>query len=362
MKVAILGDLFVTNEVLEKTFTDVFKDTGLSFEYVYQTDTWPATPVMETEEVREFVGDENEVLKIIDDVEVLLTHTAPITRKVIEAARKLRVVGAARGGPVNINWKACTERGIPVLYAPGRNSGAVAEFTVGLMLAQSRNITRSHMSLMTQKRWRGDLYTYDVIGSELNCSVVGLIGLGAIGRKVARLAQGFGARVLVYDPYIPAETIRQMGCEPVDLDTLLKESDLVSLHARLTKETKGLMDEREIGLMKKTAYLINTARGELIQHQALYQGLKEKRIAGAALDIFEAEPPPEDSPLYQLDNVTATTHLAGASIQASEIGARVLCEGLYDFIVKGETPRYCVNPDFIEYYKIREDYDSTQPI
>jgi D-3-phosphoglycerate dehydrogenase len=346
MKIAVLGDLFVTNEVLRTAFENAFKDSGLSFEYVTQTDTWPITPVMKTDEVSEFVGDENEILKIIGDVDIVLTHTAPLTKKVISAAGKLKIVGAARGGPVNINWNACTERGIPVLYAPGRNSGAVAEFTVGMMLAQSRNITRSHVSMMTEKRWRGDLYTHEVVGSELNSSVVGLIGSGAIGSKVVRLVQAFGAKVLVYDPYIPEEKIRAMDCEPVDLDALLRRSDFISLHARLTKETKGMLGERELGLMKKTAYIINTARGELIQHDSLYKALKDKKIGGAALDIFEAEPPPSDSPLYLLDNVTATSHLAGASIQAAEIGARVLCEGIYNFIVKKETPKYCVNPDY----------------
>jgi D-3-phosphoglycerate dehydrogenase len=268
---------------------------------------------------------------------------------VIDSAKQLKIVGAARGGPVNINWKSCTERGIPVLYAPGRNSGAVAEFTVGMMLAQSRNITRCHMSMMNEKRWRGDLYTHDIVGNELGSSVVGLVGGGAVASKVARIVQGFGAEVWIYDPYIPEEKISAMGCKAVDLETLLKGSDYVSLHARLTKETAGMMDAQKIGMMKKTAYLINTARGELVQHDALYAALKDKRIAGAALDICEAEPLPEDSPVYTLDNVTVTSHLAGASIQAAEIGARVLAEGIYDYIVKKETPRYCVNPDYVQF-------------
>lgn len=346
MKVSVLGDLFVTNEVLQEAFEKAFADTGLLFEYNYLTDTWPVTPVMKTDEVSEFVGDEDAVCEVVGETEIILTHTAPITSKVIKAAPKLKIVGAARGGPVNINWAACTERGIPVLYAPGRNSGAVAEFTVGLMLAQSRSITRSHMSIMTQKRWRGDLYAYDMVGKELGSSVVGLLGSGAIGGKVARLVQAFGAKVLVYDPYLPIEKIQKLGAEPVDLDTLLSQSDFISLHARLTKETQGMIGARELGLMKRTAYLINTARGELIQHDALYTALKERRVAGAALDIFEAEPPPNDSPLYTLDNVTATSHLAGASIQASLIGARVLCDGIYDYIVNKNAPRFCVNPDY----------------
>jgi D-3-phosphoglycerate dehydrogenase len=346
MKVSILGDLFVTNEVLQEAFEKAFAGTGLQFEYNYLTDTWPVTPVMKHTEVSEFVGDPDAICEIIADTEIILTHTAPITSQVIQAAPKLKIVGAARGGPVNINWAACTERGIPVLYAPGRNSGAVAEFTVGMMLAQSRSIIRSHMSMMTEKRWRGDLITYDMVGKELGSSVVGLVGSGAIGGKVARLVQAFGAKVLVCDPYLPVEKIQEMGAQPVDLDTLLSQSDFISLHARLTKETRGMIGARELGLMKPTAYLINTARGELIQHDALYPALKERRIAGAALDIFEAEPPPDDSPLYSLENVTATSHLAGASIQASLIGARVLCDGIYDYIINKNTPRFCVNPDY----------------
>ncbi len=351
MKVAVLGDLFVTNEVLQRALEKVFEGSGIQFEYTYLTDTWPVTPVMKTEEISEFVGDEEETARAMQDAEVAVTHTAPISRKVLDRASKLKVIATARGGPVNINWNACTERGIPVIYAPGRNSGAVAEFTIGMMLAQSRSITRAHMSMMNEKRWRGDLYQYSMVGNELGSSTVGLVGLGAIGSKVARLVQAFGAKVLVYDPYVKVEDIEKLGCKAVDLDTLLKESDFVSLHARYTKETKGMIGEREISLMKPTAYLINTARGELVQHDALYKALKERRIAGAALDIFEAEPPPSDSPLYELENVTATSHLAGASIQAAEIGATIMAQGLYEFLVNHKTPKFCVNPDYEKYLK-----------
>lgn len=351
MRVAVLNDLFLTREVLQKTFEKVFEGTGLTFEFTYLEDTWPVTPVQKTDEVSEFVGDEEATARAVEDAEIILTHTAPITRKVLAAAKNLKVLGVARGGPVNINWNACTELGIPVLYAPGRNSGAVAEFTIGAMLAVSRNIVRSHMSMMTEKRWRGDLYVYDMVGKELSASTVGLVGSGAIGGKVARLVLAFGGKVLIYDPYIKPEDIEKMGATPADLDTVLRESDFISLHARYTKETKGMIGAREISLMKKTAYLINTARGELVDHDALYAALKERRIAGAALDIFEAEPPPDDSPLYSLDNVVATSHLAGASTQAAEIGARLLSEGIYEYIINKRTPKFCINPDYEKHLK-----------
>jgi len=349
MKVAILGDLFVTNEVLQAAFEGAFRKTERTFEYVYLTDTWPVTPVMKTEEISEFVGDEEEVCGVVGEAEVILTHTAPITKRVIEKASSLKIIGAARGWPVNINWNACSSHGVPVLYAPGRNSTAVAEFTVGLMLSQSRNITRSHVSLMVERRWRGDLYTYDVVGKELGSSTIGLIGAGAIGSKVARILHAFDSRILVYDPRLDGEQIKAMGAEPADLETLLKTADFISLHARLTKETEGMIGKREISLMKRNAYIVNTARSELINYDELYAALKEKRIAGAALDVFEAEPPPEGSPVYKLDNVTATSHLAGSSIQAAEIGAKVLCEGVHDFLVNGIPPRFCVNPEYADH-------------
>ena len=320
----------------------------MAFEYNYLEDTWPVTPVMKTDEVSEFVGDEDLTAQAVKDAEIILTHTAPITRKVLAAAPKLKVLGVARGGPVNINWNACTERGIPVLYAPGRNSGAVAEFTVGAMLAASRNIVRSHMSMMNQKQWRGDLYVNSAVGKELSASVVGMVGLGAIGSKVARLVMAFGSRVLVFDPYVKPEVITDLGATPATLDEVLSQSDFISLHARYTKETKGMIGAREIGMMKKNAYLINTARGELVDHEALYAALTAGNLAGAALDIFEAEPPADDSKLYTLDNVVATSHLAGASIQAAEIGARVLSEGIYDFVVRKTTPKFCINPDYVK--------------
>ncbi len=345
MRVSILGDLFVTNEVLQRAFEDCFADSGLEFQYNYLTDTWPVTPVMKTDEISEFVGDDNELCELIVDTEIILTHTAPISKKVISAAKNLKIVGAARGGPTNINWNACTSRGIPVLYAPGRNSGAVAEFAIGLMLAQSRSITRSHMSLMLEKKWRGDLYVYDAVGNELGSSVVGLVGLGAIGGKVAKLLKAFGAKVLVYDPYLKNNPSMSSGYELVELETLLRNSDFISLHARLTAETEGIIGADEISRMKPGVYIINTARGELIDHGALYEALKDRRIAGAALDIFESEPPPEDSPLFTLENVTATTHLGGASIQAAEIGAKVLCNGIHEYMILKKPAQYCVNPE-----------------
>ena len=351
MKVLVHGDLFITNEVLQAALEEVFQGTGISFTYECLTCDWPVEPITEVEDVRECVGSPDEICARVADVDLIVTHSAPITRRVIEAAPRLRAVGAARGGPVNISVQACTERGIPVFYAPGRNSGAVAEFTMGMILAATRNIVRSHVSLMRDRQWRGDLYVLSEVGTELSEATVGVVGFGAIGSKVARLCQCFGARVLVYDPYVPAERIREAGHEPVSLEDLLRRSDLVTLHVRLTPESRRMIGAREIGWMKPTAYLINTARGGLVDHGALYQALKERRIAGAALDVFEAEPPPDDSPLFSLENVVATSHLAGASRQAAAIGARVMAEELRRYLTGEAKPRFCMNPEVLDRYR-----------
>jgi D-3-phosphoglycerate dehydrogenase len=348
MNVALLGDHIITNDVLKAALEGAFEDSGSQFEYEYYTGGWPLEPIQNNDEIREFIGDDNEIVPQVTKAEIILTQSCPVSRKVIDAARHLKVVGAARGGPVNVNARALTERGIPLLYSPGSHAGAVAEFTLGLILAHVRNIARAHMSMAGEKRWRGDLYVYEEAGPELSYSVVGIVGFGGIGSKVAALCHCFGARTLVFDPYVPADRIQEAGHEPVPLDTLLRESDIVTLHARLNDQTRGMIGKRELGLMKPTAILVNTARGGLVQEEELCRALEQGRIAGAALDVFATEPPPPDSPLYRLDNVTLTSHLGGASVQAAEVGARLVAREVYKFLSGMEKPRYCVNPEVLD--------------
>jgi D-3-phosphoglycerate dehydrogenase len=249
---------------------------------------------------------------------------------------------------VNVNSQALTERGIPLLYSPGSHAGAVAEFTLGLILTHIRNIARAHTSMAVEKRWRGDLYVYEEAGPEISYSVVGIVGFGGIGSKVAALCRCFGARTLVFDPYVLTDRIQEAGHEPVSLDALLCESDIVTLHARLNDNTQGMIGERELGLMKPAAILVNTARGGLVQEAQLCRALEQRRIAGAALDVFETEPLPPASPLYRLDNVTLACHLGGASVQAAEVGAQLVAGEVYKFVSGTEKPKYCVNPVVLE--------------
>ncbi|QSX09231.1 2-hydroxyacid dehydrogenase [Alkalibacter rhizosphaerae] len=347
MKILLSGDKFITVDIMRDAVAEVFGEEANSFEYVTHTGNWPIDPICKNDEVSEFCGTDSDLISLVEDVDVIMTHTGCVTKKLIEAAKNLKVLGVGRGGPVNINVKACTEREIPVVNAPGRNSGAVTEFTIGLMLSLTRNITFCHDSFFNNKQWRGDMYAYEYIGNELGESTVGLVGFGAIGMKVTKILNAFGSRVLVYDPYIKEEDQKKHDCTFVDLETLMKSSDVVSLHARYSKETEKMIDEKLLALMKPSAVLINTARGELVDHDALYDALASKKIKGAALDVFEGEPPADNSKLFDLDNVIACTHLGGASIQAAEIGATKAIQGVYD-ILHGNKPEFCVNPEVLK--------------
>ncbi len=242
---------------------------------------------------------------------VLVVQFTPVSRAFLKAATNLKVIGVLRGGTENVDVDAATRRGITVLNTPGRNARAVAECTMGMILGEIRNIARSHACLKSGK-WRRTFPNSDAI-PELYDKTVGLIGCGAVGRLVAGYLHAFGSRVLAYDPLLiddPAPAV------PVDLETLLRESDVVSIHARLTDETHHLVGEKELALMKPNAVLVNTARSGLIDEEALVRALSERRILGAALDVFDTEPLPPDHPLLKLDNVTLTPHLAGSTIDA----------------------------------------------
>jgi D-3-phosphoglycerate dehydrogenase len=347
MKTLLLGDRFITNDILRAALERRFEGSGIVFEYSSHQLQWPVAPMESNDEVSEFSGSDEEIIPFLKDVEIVLTHTGCFTRKAIDSAPSLKAIALGRGGPVNVNAGACSERKIPVIYAPGRNSNAVAEFTAGMIMAQSRSIPQSHHCLRHERRWRGDLYASEMAGTELSDSVVGLVGFGAIGRKVAKIMRhGFGSRVVVSDPYITDDV--RAECPDytfTDLDSLLSVSDFVSLHAKATKETAGMIGRREIGLMKRSAILVNTARPQLVDYAALYSALRDGRLRGAALDVFENEPPLESSMLYSLENVTATSHLGGASLQAAEIGASRAADGLYTFIAEGKMPEFVFNKD-----------------
>jgi D-3-phosphoglycerate dehydrogenase len=232
-----------------------------------------------------------------------------------------------------------TRKGILVVNTPGRNANSVADFTIGMMLAEARNIARGHL-LMKNGKWvrqyPNSFYIPDMYGK-----TVGLIGFGEIGRAVARRLAGFDVRILVYDPFVKQMPEDIAACS---LPELMRESDFVSVHVRSTKETEHLVNAQMIALMKPTAYLVNTARPAVIDENALYEALRDKRIAGAAIDVFNVEPPGRDYPLIRLENITVTPHMAGGSRDAFYGSPGKLATDLAA-LLSGVLPPHTVNPE-----------------
>lgn len=271
----------------------------------------------------------DEFIEAIKDVDILVVHITPVNRKVIEAAKKLKLVAVMRGGYENINVKLLKEKNIPVVNAPWRSSFAVADFTVGMMLAETRDIAKGHYYLKEGK-WEKD-YPNSSNVRDMRNRIIGIIGFGYIGQRVAQNLSGFGSKLLIHDPFIKNEVIESLGYKPVSLEKLLKESDIVSIHLRLSDKTKNFIGRKELAMLKPTATIINTARAGLIDQEALIEVLKEHKIMGAAIDVYNAEPLPEDSPYMELDNITITPHIAGVSTDTLQNSIEIILSDLHRY-------------------------------
>lgn len=317
MKIVGIGDLFIPASYIEKGFAPL-REKG----HVVKVMDWPLKSFDELQNYNLLVETQGCqalqppqcVFELCADADVIVTQFCTVTRELVDACPKLKAIGVLRGGIENICSEYAREKGIEVFNAPGRNAEAVSDFTVGMIICEARNIARGHHGILTG-RWIRD-YSNSGMIPDLPGRTVGLIGCGAIGMKVAKKLSGFDMTLLGYDPFASAERCKEAGIEPVALDELMARADFVSLHARLTAENRHLIDARRLALMKPTAYLINTSRAGLIDEAALVEALRAKKIAGAALDVYEHEPPQPDDPLLALDNVTLTPHMAGGSNDA----------------------------------------------
>lgn len=307
---------------------------------------WPDTPFGDVDGVREAIGDPGELADAVRGCTALLTHLAPVTRAVLQAgADTLQVVGSVRGGPVNIDLEAAITVGVPVTHLPGRNLSAVAEFTIGSMIAVTRGIAGSSATL-ARGEWDASAFRFDRVGPELGTCTVGVVGLGAVGARVAQLLHAFGSTVLAHDPWVDAATAARAHAELVDLDTLLARSDVVTLHSRVTPETTGMIGGPQLARMRAGGYLVNTARGELVDHAALRDALDSGHLAGAALDVFDPEPPDPSDPLRR-PPVVATPHLAGASRDVALTSADRVARAVAD-VLAGRPVEHCANPAVLD--------------
>lgn len=287
---------------------------------------------------------EDELLSIIPDYEAIVVRSATqVTRDVIEHGYNLKVIARAGAGLDNIDVAAAKEHGIDVVNSPDANTLAVAEHTLGLLLALARRLPRADVSLKA-----GEWAKKQLLGSGLAGKTLGIVGFGRIGRQVALRAEAFGMRVLVNQRRATPELSLDAQVEPVDLDKLLERSDFVSVHVPLNDQTRGLIGAEQLALMKPTAYLINTARGGVVDEDALLEALNDDRIGGAALDVFNQEPP-VDSALVQHERVIATPHIAASTEDAQRTAAttvaEVILERLGDVEPEGILPLHVVPLD-----------------
>ena len=311
MKTFGIGDLFIPAACIR----DGFRKNGMECRSI----DWETGSFEKLQEINLLIEQNganaydvpDELIAQVADAEILVTQFCPVNRKMIERCPNLKIVGVLRGGYENIDLQFARERGVKVFNTPGRNADAVADFTVGAIICEARNIARGHHGIKSGQ-W---IRKYPNSGHipDLPGRTVGLIGFGEIGRKTAQRLRGFDMEMLVYDPFRKEfpDYVQASG-----LDELFQRSDFVSLHARLTAENRHLVNASRLGLMKPSAYLINTSRAGLVDETALGEALKAGRIAGAFLDVFENEPPGLDHPLVQLEGVTLTPHMAGGSNDA----------------------------------------------
>jgi D-3-phosphoglycerate dehydrogenase len=343
LRVLVAGDSYMPAAVFAAALA-VLGD-AVSVTELQINGTEAARPRTDSERaLREYVGDPADLATAVAGHDALLVHGAPVSAEVLDAA-PLRLVCCARGGPVNVDVAAASRRGIPVTNAPGRNAQAVAELTIAFALMLIRGMSASARYLVDGGQLAESTYQgSEFIGAEAAGLTLGLVGVGNVGREVAARGRALGFTMLGYDPAPPA-TIPP-GVTMVTLDDLLRQSELISLHARATPDNQHLLDAAAFARMPRGAFFINTARESLVDEDALAGALASGTLAGAALDVVERRPAGDRHPLLDLPNVIITPHIGGATHQTLRRGAEMAASAVAR-LLSGQVPGHLVNPEVL---------------
>ena len=295
-------------------------------------------------ETRRLYSPEELVVRLNEDgIAVLVVEADYLFDEVFRESPQLKFVGVCRSSLDHVDVRAATEHGVVVVNTPGRNAQAVAELAIGLMIALARGVPQLD-GYVKGGRWTNPVEPYLCIrGAELSGKTLGIVGLGAVGRKVAALGRAFGMEVLAYDPYAGVPGTRKAGASLAELESLLERSDFVSLHAPGNSETEGLLDRERLSKLKKGAYVVNTAAHPIVDEEALADGLRSGQIAGAALDVHRTHPIHPNSPVMSLENVILTPHIGGATDGTVHRHSWAIVEELRRFLA-GRRPRHIANP------------------
>ena len=344
MKCVAIGDVFITPEMM-KIALDKYPELVTDVQYFFfgeNTKKEMRNTVKKIEHYeRETIPVPEGFEQALADAEMVIVHLCPVTRKLIESAPKLKYILCNRGGVENVDVDAATERGIMLLHNPAHNANAVAEFTVGLMFVEMRNIVRANRALK-EGVWREKFPNSEKI-IELRNLTVGIVGFGNVGELLCEKLSSFGCNMLVYDLREPSRDNPRINYDKVkftDFDDLVKNSDIITLHARASKVIFGA---EEFKKMKESAYFINTSRSCMVDYKALYAALESEQIRGAAIDVFDTEPLGADYPFLKLDNVTLTNHRAGDTLNSYSDSPLMMMAELAAFLQKSKSPRYWYN-------------------
>lgn len=324
MRILVAGDSFCPSSAFRAAFAGLAERHEVRFIDVVDDPAWaPSSP--SERKLKEAMGTPAQLIDALDGAAALMVQGAGVTDAVLAASHNLRLIGCARGGPVNVDLAAASALGIPVVTSPGKNADAVAELTMAFMIMLARRLPEVLRHVEGGGEFGHDNYEgAHWFGHDLAGHVLGLIGFGQIGRRVASRAQAFGMSVIVFDPFVAPSAIEAAGCRAVDLPTLLASADVLSVHARASAENRGLIGPAEIAAMKPGAYLVNTARDILVDEAALIEGLRSNHLAGVALDVVSPSPTSGRHPLLEFPNVIIATHVGGATYETLHHGAEML--------------------------------------
>lgn len=326
----------ISDEVLKKL------ETKLDITY----ESWRETGII--------YFDVKEMIQKLKDYDIFITVADDLKKAELFESTNLKLIGSCRGDPFNINLEAATNKNIPIIYTPLRNVVAVAELTIGLIIALARNLTQldkflhsNDFEVIDFEDW---IKCYNrFMGSELLEKTIGIIGFGQIGQRVAERLKPFGVNLLVYDPFVPDEIIENYGLK-TDVNTLMKESDFITIHAAATDDNDHLISKERINMMKQSAFLINMAKGSLVDYDYLFHALKNRLIAGAALDVFPLEPIDEDNEFLELENVIVLPHIGGNTTEVIQRQSEMLLNDIEIWLNKG-IPSHVLNPEVYKPFK-----------
>ncbi len=346
MKCLAVGDIFVTTEMMRSAL-EKYEELFTECKYLFFGKK-NRKAMRDTVKLIELGGrDECTLpkgyLEAVEDAEVLMVHLCPITEEVLNRAKKLKYILCNRGGVENVDVDAASARKIKVITNPAHNANAVAEFTIGVMFSEMRNIARAHLA-MKNGDWR-EKYPNSGGIIELKDLTVGIVGFGNVGELVCEKLSGFGCNILISNLFEPEHTNPRINWDKVryvELEELIMTSDIISLHAR-SKSKKPIFGKREFEMMKVSAYFINTSRSYMVDYNALYNALNKQLIKGAAIDVFEVEPLGSDHPFISLDNITLTNHRGGDTVNAYADSPKMMLEELSAWLNEGKQPKFWYN-------------------